>query len=146
MKISILGGATTRFGELWNVSPRELVSEVANKVFKNASAGKSRIDAVFVGNMLSSRLGNQDHLGAFFSEELGLNVPSVKVEAACASGGMAVHLAVLSLLSGQYENVSLRQRRYGRGVSHSHQGPAQLALRDPERFLRSAHQRTEPFQ
>ena len=105
MKISILGGATTRFGELWNVSPRELVSEVANKVFKNASAGKSRIDAVFVGNMLSSRLGNQDHLGAFFSEELGLNVPSVKVEAACASGGMAVHLAVLSLLSGQYENV-----------------------------------------
>ena len=55
--------------------------------------------------MLSSSLGNQDHLGAFFSEELGLNVPAVKIEAACASGGMAVHLAALSILSGQYRRV-----------------------------------------
>lgn len=105
MKIAVLGGATTKFGELWNISPRELVQDVVGETLKNANLSKSAIEAIFVGNMLSSSLGNQDHLGAFFSEELSLHVPAVKVEAACASGGMAVHLAVLSLLSGEYKNV-----------------------------------------
>lgn len=105
MKIAVLGGTTTKFGELWNISPRELVQGVVGETLKNANLSKSAIEAIFVGNMLSSSLGNQDHLGAFFSEELSLHVPAVKVEAACASGGMAVHLAVLSLLSGEYKNV-----------------------------------------
>lgn len=105
MNISVLGGATTKFGELWHVSPRELVTSVTGELFKLSDFPKSKIDAIFVGNMLSSSLGNQDHLGAFFAEELGLNVPAVKVEAACASGGMAVHLGALSILSGQYKNV-----------------------------------------
>ena len=105
MKVGILAGATTDFGELWNKSPRHLVTEAVSRVLKESGFAKSKIEAVFVGNMLSSSLGNQDHLGAFFTEELGLSVPAVKVEAACASGGMAVHLAALSVLSGQYRNV-----------------------------------------
>ena len=105
MKVSVLGGATTKFGELWNSSPRSLAKEAVDKALLQSSLPKSKIEAIFVGNMLSSSLGNQDHLGAFFAEELNLNVPSVKVEAACASGGMAVHLAALSVLSGQYKNV-----------------------------------------
>src|SRR3990170_5512290 len=105
MNVQVLGGLTSNFGELWDTSPRSLVRETCYQLFKNTSLPKSKIDAVLVANMLSSSLGNQDHLGAFFAEELGLNVPAVKVEAACASGGMAVHLAVLSILSGQYKNV-----------------------------------------
>ena len=105
MKISVLGGSTTKFGELWHKSPRDLVNEAVQNALKEASMEKSQIEAVFVGNMLSSSLGNQDHLGAFFAEELNLRVPSSKVEAACASGGMAVHLGALSILSGQYKNV-----------------------------------------
>src|SRR3990170_6123088 len=105
MNVQVLGGLTSNFGELWDTSPRSLVRETCYQLFKNTSLPKSKIDAVLVANMLSSSLGNQDHLGAFFAEELGLNVPAVKVEAACASGGMAVHLAALSVLSGQYRNV-----------------------------------------
>ncbi|HLD03898.1 MAG TPA: thiolase domain-containing protein [Candidatus Dojkabacteria bacterium] len=105
MNVSVLSGATTKFGELWNVSPRQLVTEAVEEALSKSRLPKNGIDAVFVGNMLSSSLGNQDHLGAFFAEELGLNVPAVKVEAACASGGLAVHLAVLSILSGMYQNV-----------------------------------------
>ena len=105
MKVSVLSGATTKFGELWNVSPRQLVTQAVEEALSKSRLPKSGIDAVFVGNMLSSSLGNQDHLGAFFAEELGLNAPAVKVEAACASGGLAVHLAVLSILSGMYQNV-----------------------------------------
>ncbi|KKS73800.1 MAG: Acetyl-CoA acetyltransferase, partial [Candidatus Gottesmanbacteria bacterium GW2011_GWC2_42_8] len=103
--INILAGATSSFGELWGVSPRKLVSDVTAEALKESGIKRHEIEAIFVGNMLSSSLGSQDHLGAFFSEELGLDVPAVKIEAACASGGMAVHTACLAVLSGQYETV-----------------------------------------
>src|SRR3989338_8019371 len=105
--INILAGATSSFGELWGVSPRKLVSDVTAEALKESVIKRHEIEAIFVGNMLSSSLGSQDHLGAFFSEELGLDVPAVKIEAACASGGMAVHTACLAVLSGQYETVLL---------------------------------------
>lgn len=50
-------------------------------------------------------LGGQEHIGAFFAEELGLSVPAFKIEGACASGGLALHNAVNSVLSGQYTTV-----------------------------------------
>jgi len=103
--VYVLGGATTKFGELWNVSPRDLVREVATRVLDDSGVSKDKIDAVFVGNMLSGALGNQEHLGAFFSEELGLTCSAMRVEGACASGGLAVHSGVMSILSGMYKTV-----------------------------------------
>ena len=105
MNISILSAATTKFGELWHRSPRGLVRSVVSEVVKNSSLQKTDIQAVFVGNMLSSSLGGQDHLGAFFAEELDLPVSAMKVEGACASGGLAVHSGVLAVESRLYENV-----------------------------------------
>lgn len=105
MKVYITGAATTKFGELWGVSPRRLASEAVNGALKDSGMGIRRVQALFVGNMLSGMLGGQEHLGAFFAEELGLTVPAFKVEGACASGGLALHNAVNSVLSGQYETV-----------------------------------------
>lgn len=103
MNIFALGAATTKFGELWGVSPRTLARQAVTAALKDAGLVSSRIQALFVGNMLSGMLGGQEHLGAFFAEELGLKVPAVKVEGACASGGLALHTAINSLLAGQYE-------------------------------------------
>lgn len=105
MNIPVLGVATTKFGELWDVSPRMLVREAAGKALRDAGLQIDQIDALFVGNMLSGILGGQENLGAFYAEELGVSVPSVKVEGACASGGLGVHMGVLGILSGQYEKV-----------------------------------------
>ena len=105
MNIHIIGASTTKFGELWGVSPRTLASQAVNGAMKDAGINSNRIDALFVGNMLSGMLGGQEHLGAFFAEELGLQVPAFKIEGACASGGLAAHNAVNSVLSGQYETV-----------------------------------------
>ncbi len=105
MRVHILGGATTKFGELWHLSPRDLVKEAVSEALSDAALKIEDIDAIFVGNMLSSSLGGQDHLGAFFAEELGTNVSAVKIEGACASGGLAVHSGVLAVLSGVYKNV-----------------------------------------
>jgi acetyl-CoA C-acetyltransferase len=105
MKAYITGAATTKFGELWATSPRRLAREAVGNALKDAGIGTRRIQAVFVGNMLSGILGGQEHLGAFFAEELGLTVPAFKIEGACASGGLALHNAINSVLSGQYDTV-----------------------------------------
>ncbi len=105
MNISVIGAATTKFGELWATSPRTLAREAVGGALRDAGADPRRMEALFVGNMLSGMLGGQEHLGAFFAEELGMDLPAFKVEGACASGGLALHNAVNSILSGQYETV-----------------------------------------
>jgi acetyl-CoA C-acetyltransferase len=105
MKVYITGAATTKFGELWATSPRRLAGEAVGGALKDAGIGIRRVDALFVGNMLSGMLGGQEHLGAFFAEELGITAPAFKIEGACASGGLALHNAVNSVLSGQYDTV-----------------------------------------
>jgi acetyl-CoA C-acetyltransferase len=107
MKIFVIGAATTKFGELWATSPRRLAGEAVGGALKDAGIGVRRIQALFVGNMLSGMLGGQEHLGAFFAEELGISAPAFKVEGACASGGLALHNAVNSVLSGQYDTVAV---------------------------------------
>lgn len=108
MNISIIGASTTKFGELWDVSPRTLAREAVVGALKDAQISPKNIGALFVGNMLSGMLGSQEHLGAFFAEELGLTgAAAFKVEGACASGGLAVHAAVSAILSGQYETVAV---------------------------------------
>ena len=105
MNIYITGAATTKFGELWGVSPRTLAGEAVDGALKDAAISGADVQALFVGNMLSGMLGGQEHLGAFFAEELGFAVPAFKVEGACASGALALHNAVNAVLSGQYETV-----------------------------------------
>ena len=105
MNTYIIGAATTKFGELWGVSPRVLAKQAVGDALRDAGIESSAVEALFVGNMLSGMLGGQEHLGAFFAEELGLSVPAFKVEGACASGGLAAHNAVNGVLSGQYETV-----------------------------------------
>lgn len=105
MEIYVTGASTTKFGELWGVSPRTLAREAVFGALKDAGISAEPVEALFVGNMLSGMLGGQEHLGAFFAEELGLSVPAFKIEGACASGGIAVHTAINSVLSGQYETV-----------------------------------------
>jgi acetyl-CoA C-acetyltransferase len=105
MNISVLGIATTQFGELWNLSPRTLAREAMTQALVDAKKTAKQIDALFVGNMLADLLGNQANLGSFFGEELGVSIPSFHIEGACASGGLALHAAINGVLSGQYETV-----------------------------------------
>jgi len=105
MKIAVLGVGTTKFGELWGVSPRALVREAVKEALIDANLKLADIEALYVGNMLSGILGRQENLGALFAEELGISCPAFKIEGACASGGLAVHNAILSVLAGIYKTV-----------------------------------------
>lgn len=108
MNIFVAGAATTKFGELWGVSPRAMAREAFENALKDSGFQKNKIEALFVGNMLSGILGGQEHLGALFAEELGIfNMPAFHIEGACASGGLTVHTAVNSILSGRYKTVAV---------------------------------------
>lgn len=106
MNITVAGVGMTKFGELWAASPRWLAGEAVRAALKDSGIQKKSIQGLFVANMLSGMLGMQGHLGALFAEELGLSgIPAYTVEGACASGGLAVHAGVMSILSGQYDTV-----------------------------------------
>lgn len=106
MRIHIIAGSTTKFGELWNSSPRDLATEAVNNALTQSGIAKSRIDALYVGNMLGGILGNQENIASFYAEELGfIPKPSIRVEAACASGGMALYNAINSIKAGVHRTV-----------------------------------------
>jgi len=103
--IGIIGYSTSEFGELWGRSPRDLAREVFMNSLSMAGIEASKIDALYVGNMLSGILGNQANLASFYAEELHASIPSVRVEAACASGSVALHNAIQAVRSGLYKTV-----------------------------------------
>ncbi|MBI4096181.1 MAG: thiolase domain-containing protein [Candidatus Levybacteria bacterium] len=105
MKIHVLGGETTKFGELWDISPRTLAKEAMDGALKQSGIRSAQIDALFVGNMLSGILGNQTNTASLFAEELGQQIPAFRLEGACASGGLAMHNAINSLKAGVYKTV-----------------------------------------
>ncbi|MBP9718895.1 MAG: thiolase domain-containing protein [Candidatus Levybacteria bacterium] len=105
MNIGVLGTYVTKFGELWGVSLEDLLRESAFGAIEKSGLKPSHVDAIYTGNMLSGALGGQENVGSFVANALSLFVPSVRVEAACASGGIAVHTAIQSLLSGTHKTV-----------------------------------------
>jgi len=105
MKVSITGTGITKFGELWDKSLLDLAFDAGNEAIKESGLKKEQINALFVGNMLSAKFDSQGHLGPAVAQVLGLVSPAFHIEAACASGGLAIHLAAQAIEAGEYENV-----------------------------------------
>lgn len=102
--VSIAGVALTPIGEHWELSLRDLFCEVALKALEDSEL--QHIDALYIANMSGAPLQGQLHLGAMMSDALGLRrIPAIRVEAAQASGGVAIHEAYLAVASGLYDVV-----------------------------------------
>jgi acetyl-CoA C-acetyltransferase len=68
-------------------------------------ASMDKVEALFVGNMLSPLVDGQNQLGTFFSDWIGLwGHEAVKVEAACGSGAAAFRAGVMAVASGEIES------------------------------------------
>lgn len=102
MNVSIIGIGQTEVKELWETSIRHLAWYAIEAALDDAHV--SKVDAIFVGNMLAGDLSQQNHLGALVADFAGLRgIEAVTVEAADASGGMALRQAVLAVKSGLVE-------------------------------------------
>ena len=105
MKVAVIGVGITKFGEHWDKSLRDLAIEAGTKALEDAGIRGRDLDAIYLGNMSAGRFIGQEHIGALVSGELGLSIPATRVEGACASGGLALRQAILSILSGQHDIV-----------------------------------------
>lgn len=90
---AVIGYYTTQFGELWKKALFDLVDEALRGIMKTTEIEKEEIDAIFFGNMLGGITDNTVLSGGHIAEKLGLHVPVYRTEGACASGGLAFHLA-----------------------------------------------------
>ena len=98
--VFVIGIGQTAVGEHWGTSLRHLAWEAVKPALQ--SAGLERPDAIFVGNMLATRISQQHNLGALLADFCGLRgTEAVTVEAAGASGGAAMRQALLALRSGE---------------------------------------------
>jgi len=96
---AIIGVGTIPVKSSSGKSLTELFVQAAKEAIEDS--GVSKIDAIYVGNMMSGFLQNQEHLGSLMASALGREgVPAYKVEAACASGGVAMNAGVKAVLSG----------------------------------------------
>jgi acetyl-CoA C-acetyltransferase len=103
-KVAILGIGQIKVDEHWDLSLRELGGNAAFAAMQDA--GMDRVDALFVGNMLSPLVSGQNQLGTFFSDWVGLwGQEAVKVEAACGSGSAAFRAGLMAVSAGDVDSV-----------------------------------------
>ena len=104
--VAIIGVSQTKFGELWDSSFRDLIAEAGVKAVMDAEVEGDDIEAMYVGNMSSGLFVDQEHIAALISDHMGLNpIPTTRVEAACASGGLALRQGIMAVASGFHDVV-----------------------------------------
>jgi acetyl-CoA C-acetyltransferase len=104
--VAIIGIGQTPVGEHWEISLRHLGHQAITAALQDAAV--ERPDALFVGNMLSGQLAKQEHLGALLADFSQLrNITAMKVEAACGSGGAALHVGIMAVASGMHDVVAV---------------------------------------
>ncbi len=97
--VFILGIGQTPVGEHWDRSLRDLGASAIHDAM--ADARIERPGALYVGNMLGGCVNSQENVATLLADAAGLlPIEAWKVEAACASGGMAVRAAALAVAAG----------------------------------------------
>ncbi|HNR26652.1 MAG TPA: thiolase domain-containing protein, partial [Methanobacteriaceae archaeon] len=104
--VAIIGVSQTKFGELWDISFRDLISEAGLKAIEDANIEGADLEAMFVGNMSAGLFVQQEHIASLIVDHTGLTpLPCVRVEAACASGGLALRNGIMAVASGYHDVV-----------------------------------------
>ncbi len=102
--VAIIGVGCTKFGELWDRSFRDIFVEAGVSSLEDAGIQGEDIGGIYVGNMSGGRFVEQEHIGSLIADYSGLastlHVPATRVEAACASGGLALRQAIFAIASG----------------------------------------------
>lgn len=103
-EVAIIGYGITKFGELWNKSIRDIFVEAAIKAIDNAKV--DHLDSMYVGSMTPGLFVGQEHIGALMADYLGVaGIPAMRIESACASGGLALRQGFIEVASGMNDIV-----------------------------------------
>lgn len=106
--VAVLGVGQTKFGELWDRSFREIGIEAGLQALVDAKLSSQDLDGLFLGNMASGALIDQEQIAPLILDAAGLgrrHLPAVRVEGGGASGALALHQGYLAVASGLYDYV-----------------------------------------
>lgn len=105
-RVGIIGVGMTKFGELWDRRYRDLIVDAGVDAIKDAGIEGNQIGGMYVGSMSPGLFAEQEHVSALVADYSGLaGIPACRVEAACASGGVALREAYLAVKSGEMDIV-----------------------------------------
>lgn len=100
--VIVAGIGQTPVGEWWDLSLHELAARAILPALKDAGGVKPEV--MYIGNMLGVTFSHQANLGALLAENVGLiGIEGVTVEAADASGGAALRMGYMAILSGDVD-------------------------------------------
>ncbi|MCC6943861.1 MAG: thiolase domain-containing protein [Thermomicrobiales bacterium] len=103
--IRVVGVAETKFGKSES-SYRQLAVQAAQEALADAGASTDQVQALYLGSFSPGTFIRQEHVAPLIASELGLeNVPSARLENACASGATAFMSGVMAIASGIHDVV-----------------------------------------
>ncbi len=104
--VAVVGAGKTRFGAFPDRDLRSLAVEAGEKALRDAHLEPRQIESFYLGNFSGPAFVGQNHLAPYVSTALGIvDVPSTRIEAACASSGSALFHAWSEVAAGIYDLV-----------------------------------------
>lgn len=97
---AIIGVGITEFGEHFERQFHHDFAEAGIMALNDAGIEAGMIEEMYIGNMSAGRFIGQDHMASILYKYLAFDAPITRVEAACASGGLALRQAALRVESG----------------------------------------------
>jgi acetyl-CoA C-acetyltransferase len=109
-RVAIVGSGMTKFGEHWEISLRSLACQSILSAMQSVEKGISAKDVggLVVANASADTLNNQNNLASLIADHAGFkNVSALRVEAADASGGVAIRTAYFMIRCGLIDTVAV---------------------------------------
>lgn len=131
MRVAVVGAGQTPFGQLPDLSVKEMFHMAVQDMAESVDRGwtPERVEAAFIGSLSCGQGMQLGNFAPALLDYAGLPpAPALHVENACGSGGFALLQAVLAVASGQYScvlaagvekmrDVSGEKGRYWLGIS-----------------------------
>lgn len=106
--VAVVGVGSSHFGAFADKSSRDLFVEAFADLRTSVDKGMDprTIEALYLGNFASELFEGQGHTAPIMADAAGLlPVPAVRVEDACASGGVALRQGIMAIASGMSDVV-----------------------------------------
>lgn len=98
--VRVAGVGMTEFGNLSDITTRELFARAATEAIRDAQIETEDVDEVVYGNYMGEIVESQGHQGPLITDAAGIDAPATRVESACASGGIAVRQGINLIRAG----------------------------------------------
>ncbi|MFH0412813.1 thiolase domain-containing protein [Corynebacterium sp. L4756] len=106
MSVIVAGIGETPMGKYPDRSLHEMIKQAGNAAIDESGVDRELITAAYIGNFNGQQLSGQGHFGPLAMEALELShVPALRVEGACASGGLALLQGIEAIRSGRHSAV-----------------------------------------